>query len=228
MSGVHTAHAGVVVDSELGRVNSPSSGSNDEPGRLVLPQRRAENARLRVSDPDRLAGSARQKCLLVAAHVGATGLQVENHRGAVRASLSLRTDAEELRRVIHFAESFARHHALSRAERARLLIILEELFTNAVKHGGDGAARGGKIEIALALEAGRLTIEFSDVGRPFDPLSLPLPDFDRSATQRPIGGLGVHIVRSFVHEGRYFRDGDRNHLELVRRIARPDRGNENG
>jgi anti-sigma regulatory factor (Ser/Thr protein kinase) len=145
----------------------------------------------------------------------------------VRASLSLRGDPDELRRVIRFVESFARHHALSRGERARLLIILEELFTNAVQHGDGGAASESKIEIALALAAGRLTIEFSDAGGPFDPLSLPLPDLDRSAATRPIGGLGLRIVRSLVDEGRYFRDGDRNRLELVRRIVRPNRDSEN-
>ena len=132
------------------------------------------------------------------------------------ASLSLRSDAAELCRVVSFAEDFARRHALSSAERARLLIILEELFTNAVNHGYDGKAPAGRIEIALGLEAGRLKIEFSDDGRPFDPQIRALPDLDQPGADRQIGGLGLHILRSLVDDARYTRDDERNHLVLIR------------
>jgi anti-sigma regulatory factor (Ser/Thr protein kinase) len=138
----------------------------------------------------------------------------------VTASLSLRSDAAELCRVISFGEDFARRHALSSAERARLLIILEELFINAVNHGYDGKAPAGRIEIALGLEAGRLKIEFSDDGRPFDPQIRALPDLDQPGADRQIGGFGLRIVRSLVEDARYTRDDERNHLVLFRKTVR--------
>jgi serine/threonine-protein kinase RsbW len=104
----------------------------------------------------------------------------------------------------------------------------EELFTNAVTHGYDGAVALGRIEVALGFDAGRLKIEFSDNSRPFDPLSAVLPDPLQPVTSRPIGGLGLHIVRSLVDDVRYSRDGDCNHLMLIRNIARPERNEENG
>jgi anti-sigma regulatory factor (Ser/Thr protein kinase) len=135
------------------------------------------------------------------------------------ASLSLRNDPGELRRLVDFAEMFARHHALPCTERACLLLILEELFTNAVNHGYDGEGRVGTIEVSLAFDVGRLTIEFGDDGKPFDPLLSALPDLDQPAVKRPVGGLGLYILRALVNDARYFRSGDRNHLNLSRVIA---------
>jgi anti-sigma regulatory factor (Ser/Thr protein kinase) len=41
---------------------------------------------------------------------------------------------------------------------------------------------------------------------------------DAAAEERPIGGLGIHIVRALADQARYRREGGRNHLHLVRRI----------
>lgn len=139
----------------------------------------------------------------------------------MRAAISLGTDQDELLRLVGFAEKFARRHAVPEAERIWLLIILEELFTNVVNHGYDGAAAMARIEVALAVKGGKLTIDFSDDGRPFDPLSATLPALDLPAADRPIGGLGLHLLRSFVDHARYSRDSGRNRLVLTRNIVRP-------
>jgi anti-sigma regulatory factor (Ser/Thr protein kinase) len=137
----------------------------------------------------------------------------------MKVSLCLRSDGAELGRLVGFAEEFAQCHGLREAERARLLVILEELFTNAVNYGyPEGAAVTGRIEIGLAVKKGRLEIHFSDDGRPFDPLSHTPPDLDRVAADRPLGGLGLHLLRSFVDDARYRRDRGRNRLALIRNL----------
>ncbi len=76
---------------------------------------------------------------------------------------------------MEFAEKFAGRCGLPGAERARLLIILEELFTNAVRYGYPDGAADGRIKVALRDQAGRIEIDFSDDGRPFDPLAQSSP-----------------------------------------------------
>ena len=133
----------------------------------------------------------------------------------MRASIALRSEATELIRLEAFAEAFARDCGFADDERARLLVILEELFTNVVAHGY-GAVN---VAVALGWRRGKLTIDFVDDGPPFDPLAHASPDLDAPAEQRAIGGLGIAIVRALVDRARYCRQDHRNHLYLVRRLA---------
>lgn len=75
--------------------------------------------------------------------------------------------------------------------------------------------------MALGRKRGRLRISFVDDGQPFDPLAFRGPDLEDATEERGIGGLGIHIVRSLVHQARYRRKDDRNHLHLIRRIGVP-------
>ena len=137
----------------------------------------------------------------------------------MRSSINLRGEASELIRLEAFAEAFARDRGLADEERARLLVILEELFTNVVTHGYGGEIEACSVAVALDWRRGRLTINFVDDGPPFDPLAHSAPDLDAPAEQRPIGGLGIAIVRALVDRARYCRQDHRNHLYLVRRLA---------
>jgi anti-sigma regulatory factor (Ser/Thr protein kinase) len=132
----------------------------------------------------------------------------------MRASIALCGVTAELTRLVAFAEAFARDCGFADDERARLLIILEELFTNVAAHGN-----AQSVGATLGLSRGRLTIDFVDDGPPFDPLTHPGPDLDAPSEERPIGGLGIAIVRGLVDTVRYLRQDSRNHLRLARRIA---------
>jgi anti-sigma regulatory factor (Ser/Thr protein kinase) len=136
-----------------------------------------------------------------------------------KAYLDLPNEAAALLCLIDFVEDFALGHDLPQIEKSRLLLVLEELFTNVVKYGRAENGIATTIRVTLALKGGELTIEFSDDGPPFDPLLAAAPDLDRPIADRPIGGLGLHIVRSLVHAARYRREGDRNQLVLRRSIG---------
>ena len=62
-----------------------------------------------------------------------------------------------------------------------------------------------------------LTIRIEDSGAPFDSLALPAPDTAAGLDDRPIGGLGVFLIRQFMDDARYARQDDRNILTLVAR-----------
>ena len=101
-----------------------------------------------------------------------------------------------------------------------MLVILDELFANVVSHGYPDAVQG-HIEVTLSLRGDRLVIEFVDDGTLFDPLASPAADLSLPVEERPIGGIGITIVRALVDEISYARQRNRNFLTLSRRIAAP-------
>ncbi len=123
-----------------------------------------------------------------------------------------------MRDVRGFVADFVTRNALAMDEQHRIMIVLEELITNLAKYGYQNRP-AGSAEIAMQLDAPRLTIEFIDDGDPFDPLAAPPPDLEAPLEERDLGGLGVHIVRSLLDEVRYSRAGDRNVLQLMRRVV---------
>jgi serine/threonine-protein kinase RsbW len=138
-----------------------------------------------------------------------------------RISISLGSEAAAFARLACFVEEFAGRHILPAAERSRLMIVLDELLTNVVSHGRDSAT-ATSIEVAFTLRSGQLIIEFSDDGPSFDPLITAPPDLDLPVANRPIGGLGLHVLRSLVDHARYNRDCERNRLVLIRTISFPN------
>jgi len=133
--------------------------------------------------------------------------------------LRLRNHGADVVRLTEFASTFCGQHGLPDEERARLLVILDELFTNVISYGYQEAAGEGHVEVSLSVEADRLVIEFVDDGSPFDPLTSNPPDLDLPLEERPIGGIGIAIVRALVDDICYRREGNRNRLTLCRRIA---------
>ena len=79
------------------------------------------------------------------------------------------------------------------------------------------------LELLATVEGNQLAMEFRDDGRPFDPLSQPTPDLYADIADRPIGGLGVHLIRELAEEVAYARDDGQNILRIVLHIPAPER-----
>ena len=62
-------------------------------------------------------------------------------------------------------------------------------------------------------------MEIADNGKPYDPLSAPPPDIDSALDDRPIGGLGVYLVRQLMDDVRYCHDRGWNKLTLTKTIS---------
>jgi len=97
-------------------------------------------------------------------------------------------------------------------------VVLDEAVSNAINHGYDAGVRG-EIAVRLRRAGDRVLVEVEDDGRPFDPLQVPPPDLTLPLEQRPIGGLGIHLIRNLMDEVSYVRVGGRNLLKMVKRLA---------
>jgi anti-sigma regulatory factor (Ser/Thr protein kinase) len=130
--------------------------------------------------------------------------------GDFRASVVAEPDAisELTGRLLSFlaaekVEPRAAHH---------VALIVEELLTNVGTHGH---GRGRPARMSIKVEPDRVSGEIVDSGTPFDPRTAPAPDLDSEAAERPVGGLGLFLVRRFASALEYARRNGENYTTFT-------------
>ena len=132
-------------------------------------------------------------------------------------SFSVETRVEEIERISDIVDALAEKDELPKDIVFQVKLSLEEVLMNVINHGHDDDEIH-EVDILLTSTSESLKIEITDDGKPFDPLhDAPEPDTEASIEDRKIGGLGVYLVRELMDEVLYRREGDRNHLVLIKR-----------
>jgi anti-sigma regulatory factor (Ser/Thr protein kinase) len=137
-----------------------------------------------------------------------------------RSLLSVRVANESVCEIEDFVATFAAEQGIASEDKARVLILVEELFTNLSRYGyPDQPQPAGEAEVVLELDEDRLTIEFRDDGREFNPLADAPAALEVRDDEAPAGGLGLHIVRELADGADYVRADGRNVIRLNRRVS---------
>jgi serine/threonine-protein kinase RsbW len=125
----------------------------------------------------------------------------------------LKGNLGELERLAEEVSRFRAVHSLSEEVEFALNLALEELFVNSVRHGGcEGLENSTRVR--LGWEGGLVAVEFHDRGRPFDLTRASEPDTLAPLEERRAGGLGIHLVRSFMRDVEYRRAGEWNQVTM--------------
>ena len=99
-------------------------------------------------------------------------------------------------------------------------ISVEEIFVNIVHYAyKDTSENQGKVRIGCNIEDGTAKIKVCDSGIPYNPLEKKDPDITLSAEERPIGGLGIFMVKKYMDEIRYEHTYGENRLVLIKKLA---------
>ena len=98
----------------------------------------------------------------------------------------------------------------------KLHVILDEICSNIVKHSG---ASGFEVDIGIGEEPLVITMTFTDDGVAYDPLAHESPDISLPADKRPIGGLGIMMVKKMATSLAYRRARNRNALTVAVRAG---------
>jgi len=134
-----------------------------------------------------------------------------------RAEFTLNGDLHELKRLAEMVAAFCKANALDNEIEFDLNLAMEELFTNAVQHGGCAGMKDA-VRVRLERIGSAVEAEFADRGRAFDPAAAPVPDLSAPLAERPAGGLGLHLVRQLMRNFTYARAGDWNRVTMRRPI----------
>ncbi len=129
------------------------------------------------------------------------------------ATVRIANDLSEIVKVDEKLDDFAEQFGVSPAIAATFHIIFDDLLNNVISYGFNDEQRHF-IDISLELTVYSLTVSIADDGVPFNPLAETTPDTTLSIEDRPIGGMGIHLVINMVDDISYQRTADKNVLTL--------------
>jgi anti-sigma regulatory factor (Ser/Thr protein kinase) len=122
---------------------------------------------------------------------------------------------ECLRALREFLEGFCAEAGVGRDPCLRANLVLEELFTNTVRHGHRGET-DSPIWVTLTANGATLNLTYEDTAPPFNPYGTPpgAPP-DTTVKMRKIGGLGVLLTRRLAASREYAYLYGRNRIRLA-------------
>lgn len=132
-------------------------------------------------------------------------------------SYELKNQLPEIERLSGEIEAFGEAHDFPMKTIFEINVSLDELLTNIISYGYEDSAEH-TIEVTLRLDGSQLEIIICDDGTPFNPLQVPPPDLTASLEDKPIGGLGLHLVRKMMNNVHYQHKNGKNCLHLIKEI----------
>ncbi len=132
--------------------------------------------------------------------------------------VKLCNDLAEIGRLADDVEHFGMKLGLSAEVVYHFNLAFDELITNTISYGYDDQSEHF-IEVRLWRQDDLIHAELIDDGKAFNPFEeAPEPDLDASVEERAIGGLGVFFVKTIMDEVGYWREADRNHVLMSKRV----------
>jgi len=120
---------------------------------------------------------------------------------------------DSLQRVREFLGSFCKESGLDRDNCLRLNLILEELFTNCVRHGHRGDCNA-PVWVMLGGDRGAVSIAFEDTAPPFNPFASADAPLATTLESRSVGGLGLLLAKGMAASRDYAYVFGRNCVRL--------------
>ncbi len=98
-----------------------------------------------------------------------------------------------------------------------ILLAVDEACTNTIRHGLKENPKQS-FQLQILAQKNQIEILIRENGVPFNPEGVDLPDFDLSVDDRPIGGLGIYIMRNLMDTVEFKLD--KNDTKLVRMVKK--------
>lgn len=141
-----------------------------------------------------------------------------NKGGIIMESKTFPAKTDMLTNVLGFVEESLEGFGSSVKTTAAVCVAIEELFVNIANYAYDGKA--GDVEFSIGFDENSrvVTLKIADSGIPFNPLQKDDPDITLSAEERPIGGLGIFIVKKTMDSIEYSYAEGKNILTMTKKI----------
>ncbi len=159
--------------------------------------------------------------------IGASAAALTEDAMGTGVTITLQNKLSELDKLAGEIEDFGGEHAFPPKMVYQIRLVLDELLTNVISYGYRDR-EDHVITVDMRLTGGVLRISVEDDAVAFNPLSAGAPDITCPIEDRPIGGLGIHLVKKIMDHVAYERKAGRNILLLEKYVTQEEKGSENG
>jgi len=132
-------------------------------------------------------------------------------------SLTLFCDISRIAELSRFLDDIAERLEIDPVVTQQIQLAAEEVVVNVMNYAYNGRKKG-YVTIKAASDGHTLKITVIDAGVAFDPTAKEKADTTLSAEERPIGGLGIFLVREMMDSVNYERVDHRNILTISKKI----------
>ncbi len=135
-----------------------------------------------------------------------------------RENLTLNNKVSEISKLNAFVQSATAALNMEKGLANRIKLAVEEAVTNIIDYAYPNGIEGS-IDITIEADENRICFIITDSGAEFDPTGVSKADTTLSVDDRPIGGLGVFLVRNLMDSINYERTDGKNVLRMEKRFA---------
>jgi anti-sigma regulatory factor (Ser/Thr protein kinase) len=132
-------------------------------------------------------------------------------------SIILANDISEINKLSQFIDEIGEEFSLTPDIIFNLNLVLEEAVVNIINYAYPKEEHQS-IFLSAKLQDGSIIFVLTDTGKEFDPTMAPEADITLSAEDRPIGGLGIFLIRQIMNQVKYERIEGKNVLTLEKKL----------
>ncbi|MEA1921329.1 MAG: ATP-binding protein [Pseudomonadota bacterium] len=129
--------------------------------------------------------------------------------------LELPAKLENLPRFMTFVCEQARQFDFTDKRTLEIELVLEEALVNVIEYAYPAEQPGNLILHLEGKHDGKLHLEIKDRGVSFNPLERAAPDLEAELMERPIGGLGIFLMKELTDGITWHREDNENCLSII-------------
>ncbi|SIO16745.1 ATP-binding protein [Halodesulfovibrio marinisediminis] len=126
---------------------------------------------------------------------------------------------DEFIQLVSAIDKMAEKHSIASSVVFKITLALDELISNIFDYAFNDTQKP-EIDIVVCIDRGVFFAKIIDSGKAFDISKIQKPELDKPIDKRrkPIGGMGVHLVRNLMDSFTYYRVDGKNYVLICTKI----------
>ncbi|MCS5646493.1 MAG: ATP-binding protein [Candidatus Marinimicrobia bacterium] len=120
--------------------------------------------------------------------------------------------------VRKFFDDYSKENKLTEKTVHDIQMALDELLTNIVNYGYEDSDEH-KIDVRFGINDDAVRVEIIDDSKPYNILEQENPDISLSVEDKPIGGLGIFLIKKLMSNVDYYTKEGKNHLVMTKELV---------